>query len=113
MPYIQIRTNSKVTDDEEKRLKEKLGSIIGTLGKSESWLMLEFVPECKLYFQGNNESLIAYIDVKIYGRSNAENYNKMTDQLCSLFNDELKIPKNNIYISYSEFENWGWNGSNF
>ena len=28
-------------------------------------------------------------------------------------NEEINILPSNIYISYGEFSNWGWNGSNF
>ena len=54
--------------EKEKRLKERLGEAIRILGKSEDWLMVEFVPECNLYFRGSNENLIAYVDVKLLGK---------------------------------------------
>ena len=111
MPYIQTRTNCKIDKERELRIKERLGDAIRILGKSEDWLMVEFVPECNLYFKGNSDNLIAYVDVKIYGKSTE--YSKMTAAICQILNSELGIRNDHIYVSYGECANWGWNGSNF
>ena len=111
MPYIQTRTNSKIDKEKELRIKERLGEAIRILGKSEDWLMLEFIPECNLYFRGSNEDLIAYVDVKLLGKSTE--YNTMTAAITEIINSELGVAPDHIYVSYGEFANWGWNGSNF
>ena len=113
MPYVQVRTNKKIINGQEVRMKEKIGELIKILGKQESWLMCEFVPECKMYFQGKNSEPIAYVDIKIYGSCDSQKYNMMTQEITNLLNKELEIRPDNIYVSYSEFENWGWNGNNF
>lgn len=111
MPYIQTRTNCKIDKEKELRIKERLGEAIRILGKSEDWLMVEFVPECNLYFRGSNDNLIAYVDVKLLGKSTE--YNTMTAAITEILNSELGILPDHIYVSYGEFANWGWNGSNF
>ena len=111
MPYIQTRTNCKIDKEKEKKIKERLGEAIRILGKTEDWLMVEFVPECNLYFRGSNENLMAYVDVKILGKSTE--YNSMTGAITEMLNTELGIRPDHIYVSYGEFANWGWNGSNF
>ena len=113
MPYIQTRTNSKIDKEKEIRIKERLGEAIRLLGKSEDWLMVEFVPECNMYFRGNSDGLIAYVDIKLYGRSDASSYNNMTSVVTAIINEELGIQPDHIYVSYGEFMNWGWNGNNF
>ena len=40
-------------------------------------------------------------------------YNTMTGAITEILNTELGITPDHIYVSYSEFANWGWNGSNF
>lgn len=113
MPYIQIRTNKEITKEQELKIKERLGEAIEIVGKSEAWLMIEFVPKCNLYFKGNNTNDIAYVDIKLYGRSDASSYNNMTKEISNILNVNLEIDPSNIYISYGEFLNWGWNGNNF
>lgn len=113
MPYIQTRTNVKIDKEKELRIKERLGRAISLLGKSEDWLMLEFVPECNMYFGGDSNRLIAYVDIKIYGHGTRESFNNMTREVTKILNEELGIDSNNIYVSYGEFDNWGFNGVNF
>ena len=37
----------------------------------------------------------------------------MTGEICKIFNEELGIEPNRIYVKYEEVANWGWNGENF
>jgi hypothetical protein len=37
----------------------------------------------------------------------------MTAALCKIYEHELGIPKDRIYVTYQEAEHWGWNGGNF
>lgn len=113
MPYIQTRTNCKIDKEKELKIKERLGEAISLLNKSENWLMVEFVPECKMYFQGQDDKLIAYVDIKIYGRANVGDYDNMTEAVTKILNEELDINPNCVYVSYGEYDNWGWNGHNF
>lgn len=39
--------------------------------------------------------------------------NKMTAKICEILDKELGISGDKVYITYSGFKNWGWNGSNF
>lgn len=113
MPYIEIKTNKEITKEKEVKIKEKLGEAIRIVNKSESWLMIEFKDNCKLYFKGDDSEGIAYIAVNLYGSASREAYNKMTEVVTSLISSELEISPSNIYVSYQEYDNWGWNGSNF
>lgn len=113
MPYIQTRTNCEITKEKEIKIKERLGEAISLLGKSENWLMVEFVPNCKMYFQGRDDKMIAYVDIKILGKASKEAYNNMTRVVSEILNNELGIELDLIYVSYGEYDNWGWNGSNF
>ena len=113
MPYIQTRTNTEINEEQRTKIKERLGEAIAILGKSESWLMVEFVPNCNLYFKGDNSNPIAYVEVKLFGRCDASAYNNMTREITNVLTETLSISSSNIYISYSEHSNWGWNGNNF
>lgn len=113
MPYIQVRTNKELTREKEVAIKKRLGEAISILNKSESWLMVEFVDKCKLYFKGEDGDNYAYVDIKIYGSSSSESYRIFTAEVSNILNEEINILPSNIYISYGEFSNWGWNGSNF
>ena len=112
MPYIKIRTNKQVGEDQASIIKSKLGSDISILGKSEDWLMVDIEEANNLYFRGEKTD-IAYVEVKLFGRCDASHYNNMTKEITTNINTNLGINPDNIYVSYFETSNWGWNGKNF
>ena len=114
MPFINIKTTEEIAKEKELALKAKLGKAIECFpGKTETWLMLNFEDNCKIYFQGKNDRPAAYLEVSILGSANNSAYDKMTAELTKIINDELDIPSDRIYIKYEETEHWGWNGGNF
>lgn len=114
MPYISTKTNVTISKDKEKVIKTKLGKAIELIpGKSENWLMLAFEDQCSLYFKGNSDQPIAFVEVKLFGSSNASAYGKLTTEITTILKEELEIAPNQIYVKYEEVQNWGWNGNNF
>ena len=111
MPYIQTRTNVNVSQDKKENIKKRLGEAATIIGKSESWLMTEIVPDCDMYFRGDNSEPIAYVDVRLYGKGS--NYDEMTKTITDITSSELGVNPDHVYVSYQEFDNWGWNGNNF
>ena len=53
------------------------------------------------------------IDVSIFGGQAKKNYDKMTTAVTELIAEECAIPAERIYVKYTEYDKWGWNGSNF
>lgn len=114
MPCIKSKVNVSVSMEQEIKLKEKLGEAITILpGKSESWLMLSFEEQCHMYFKGNSQSPMAFIEVQIFGKASKQDYDKLTAEITSVFHDILKIAPDCIYVKYEEISYWGWNGANF
>ena len=111
MPFIGNKVTAKISEEKEKIIKEKLG--IELLGKSEEYLMVGFEDNYKLYFAGEKLEKGAFIEVKLFGKASSEAYEKLTVEICKIYEEELKIPKDKIYVKYEEVSNWGWNGFNF
>ena len=110
MPYINSKLTVKLSEENKEYLKSQMGEIIAAIpGKSEEWLMVSFDDNKTIYFRGNNMEKAAFIEVKICGTTEREYKNKVTDLLCSLYEKELNIPKNSIYITFSEINDWGFN----
>lgn len=113
MPFIDIKTNVAVAADKEENIKSAMGQAITAIpGKSESWLMVGFEPEFKLYFKGTSDPA-AMVQVSIYGGADRASKNKLTGKISEILGDELGISPSRIYVSYSETPDWGWNGANF
>ena len=114
MPFINSKVSVKVTPEQRVELKTKLGEAISLIpGKSESWLMLNIEDEQDMYFRGNNSEPIAFVVVNIFGDSNKDAFEKMTEELTKIYGEILRIPADHMYIKYAASKDWGWNGSNF
>ena len=114
MPFINSKVTVSLSDAERDTLKAKLGQAISLVpGKSEAWLMVGFEDKCSLYFKGKKEPKLAFVEVKIFGGTTDEAYDKLTARLCQIYEEVLGIPQDKIYIKYEEVEHWGWNGANF
>ena len=114
MPYINSKISVKLEKEKEQVIKEKLGKAIEIIeGKTEEWLMIGFEDNHKLYFKGQELEKGAFIEIKIFGSASKESYDKLTVEVCHIFQSELDIPKDKIYIVYDEVKTWGWNNINF
>ena len=114
MPFIHTRVNRPIDAETEKKLSQALRQAISLLpGKSESWLMLQFEDNCRLWFRGYNSFPIAMVEVKLFGGAEAAVSEKMTAEICRILNEELEIQPDHVYVNYTFSETWGWNGENF
>lgn len=114
MPFIGSKITVKISKEKEEIVKKRLGEAIKLIpGKSETFLMIGFEDEYTLYLGGEKLDKGAFIEVKIFGKASKEAFSVLTKEICSIYEEELQIPQNKIYVKYEEVENWGWNGSNF
>ena len=114
MPFIGSRVTVKLTKEKKETIKKRLGEAISLIpGKSESFLMVGFEDEYSLFFGGKELEKGAFVEVKIFGKATEEDYNKVTSAICLIYDEELGIPQDKIYVKYEEVEHWGWNGKNF
>ena len=113
MPFINTKTTLSLSQEKKDILTKELSQITKQcLGKGENWIMLGYEDQVDLAFQGSTTD-IAYVEVKLYGTPQASACDQMTSQVCDLFEKELNIPTNRIYVSYYPTTQWGWNGGNF
>lgn len=114
MPFIGSKVTVKISKEKEEVIKSELGKAITLIeGKSEKFLMVGFEDEYKLYFGGEKLEKGAFVEIKIFGKASNEEYENLTAKVCNIYNKELGIPKDKIYVKYEEIDHWGWNGTNF
>lgn len=112
MPFIDCKLNVDITKQQEIQLKEEFGRAISLIpGKSESWLMVNIQPKCALYFRGSNDKPIAMISLTVYGTPNPSAYDALTARFHNILQNVVNIEE--MYVSYSETSNFGYNGNNF
>lgn len=114
MPYIEFSTNKPLGPEQADVLKAKLAALLADAfpGKTETWLMVKIAGDGAMYFAGSPEDC-AMVDVSILGHHPKAAYQKMTAAVCEMVKKECGIPASRVYVKYGEYEEWGWNGSNF
>ncbi len=113
MPFIDSKITVPVSQEKREVLKVELGKAVSILNKPESFLMLGFEDNYDLYMGGKQLEKGAYVAVSLFGNASSTAYEKMTAKICELFEKELGIPGNAVYVTYHGVNDWGWNGQNF
>lgn len=111
MPYIGISTSKKLSDEQKDALKTALGEKISVIpGKSEKALMVDIADSHTMYFAGEKREL-AFLDVRCYGSTEFANQKAFTEAAFEVVQQTTGLPEDGIYLTYSEFANWGTKGS--
>lgn len=114
MPFIDSRVSVTMSEAQRENLKQKLGKAISIIpGKREEWLMIELADGCDLYFRGDRNRPAACVTVKVFGTIPESCLEEMTKTICGIYETELHIGKDRIYVCYEEIRKWGWNNKNF
>lgn len=113
MPFIDSKVSLPMTEEKKESVKAKLGQAITTLNKSEGFLMVGFDDDYTLYMGGNKLEKGAFVAVSLFGNASSDAYEKMTAQICDIYEEELGIPQDKVYVTYAGVSDWGWNGRNF
>ncbi|MBR3772130.1 MAG: hypothetical protein IKL07_07675 [Clostridium sp.] len=114
MPFIDSKVSFTLTEQQEEEIKTRLGKAIELIpGKSESWLMVGFADNYKLYFKGEASPKIVYVEVSVFGNVTQSAIDNLTREICNIYNEVTGTPKDKIYVKYFEADKWGWNGNNF
>ncbi len=75
--------------------------------------MVGIEDELQMWFRGDSSNDTAIVDVDLLGAVNSEASADMTAQICKVLKDILSIPSDRVYVKYTGYKDWGWNGSNF
>ena len=114
MPYIDAKTNVKITNEQKETLIKEFGKAIEKIpGKSEEWLMVNVEDAHTLAFRGDSSSPCAMIEIAIFGKASNEAYDALTECVCALTQRILGVPSDRTYVKYTEISHWGYDGFNF
>ena len=110
MPYIAINTSQELNTLQKEKIKAELGRLMEIIPtKTEASLLIDFSGGRTLYKGGINVDG-AFIDIRLFGKSELEPKKQYTAKVFQLLTRELGIQKENIYLNIGEYETWGSNG---
>ena len=108
MPFIDSKITLQISKEKEESIKQKLGQAVSILGKSEGFLMVGFDDEYTLYMGGKELEKGAFVSVKLFGNASSSAYEKMTGEICKIYEEELGILGNAVYVTYAGVNDWGF-----
>lgn len=112
MPFIDSKISLPVSAEKRETIKSRFGKAISILNKTESFLMVGFEDNYDLYMGGNKLERGAYVAVRLFGSASSDACDAMTGEICKIYEEELGIPGQSIYVTYQGIRDWGWNGRN-
>ncbi|HCA04943.1 MAG TPA: hypothetical protein DEO32_03485 [Ruminococcaceae bacterium] len=114
MPYINVKTNAKLSDEKKEAIGSRLSEVISILpGKSYHYLMTAVEDNVSMMFRRETIYNIAMVEVKIFGKSTRDAYEKLTAAICDIMRDEAGVDGKYCYVKFTEVEHWGYDGSLF
>lgn len=113
MPFIDSKITLSVPRNKRDIINAELGKAMSILNKPESFLMVGYEDNYDLYMGGKKLDKGAYVAVSLFGNGSKVAYEEMTATICDLYEKELGIPQDAVYVTYHGVNDWGWNGKNF
>jgi len=111
MPYIAINTSVKLPNSLKEKIKTEIGRLITIIPtKAEAGTLIDFSDSRTIYKGGENVSG-AFIDLRLFHKADLEPKKKFTEEVFELLTRELGLKKENMYLSITEYENWGTAGT--
>jgi phenylpyruvate tautomerase len=114
MPLLKLETTVALSDDQRQQMLASLSKIAGeTIGKPEQYVMVT-VGQAAILMSGKPGEA-AFVDIRSIGGLSADVTRQLSQKVCALLAQSLRVPQNRVYLNFTEVEagNWGWNGSTF
>ncbi|MBU1863657.1 MAG: tautomerase family protein [Candidatus Omnitrophica bacterium] len=114
MPLVKLSVSTTVADDKREEVLKGTSKIITEYtGKPERYVMVTLATEAVMLAGSSGAG--AFADIRGIGGLTPEVNKKISDKLCNLLNQTLRIPTVRTYITFTDVpaSNWGWNGSTF
>jgi len=114
MPLLKLETTVHVADDQHQQLLASLSKIVAeTIGKPEQYVMVTI--STSSIFMSGKAGDAAFVDIRSIGALSADVNRQLSQKLCALLAQSLRIPQNRVYLNFTDVDaaDWGWNGSTF
>lgn len=110
MPLLKIMTSVKLSEEKTTSFLKNSTEVLVSLGKPESHVMV--VLEKVDASMGAEQGPTVFAEYRSMVVPTHEQNNEMSDKLCELFRNELKVPSERTYINIIQVPEscWGWQG---
>ena len=109
MPYIEVKLAKQASRKQERILTEKLGEAI-TSGKTAAGLMVSISSDEHIYKGGEFLEYGAYVNVVFKTGVTRADCEKFNEAIFTIMEEDLKIPKENVYTTFQYCDDFGVQG---
>ena len=114
MPFINVKTNAALSQEKKGIIKRRLFDCISIIpGKSDRYMMVAIEDGLDMAFHRESAANIAFTEVKLFGGSTKDVYQKLTAAICNILSDEADVSGEYSYVKFDETKYWGFNGFMF
>lgn len=111
MPYIAVNVSGTLTDEQKLAIKTGLGEKISVIpGKIEKALMID-ISENHTLFMGGDQRPLAFLDVRCYGETEFQYKKAFTEAAFEVLQSATGLTERDIYLTHTDFANWGTRGT--
>ncbi|MGO8925613.1 MAG: phenylpyruvate tautomerase MIF-related protein [Limisphaerales bacterium] len=114
MPLLKLEITASLSDDKRKALLAALSRIVAeAIGKPEDYVMVT-VSQAAMLMSGKPGEA-AFVDLRSIGGLSHDVNRQLSQKLCRLLHESLRVPESRIYLNFTEVaaSNWGWKGATF
>lgn len=112
MPYISVNTTLALSEEQKDAVKTALGQCITILPKkTEKVLMVDISDNHTMYFGGERQEKLAFIDVRMYGDTDFDCKKRFTEAVFASICETSGLAPNQIFMTIMPFQEWGSGGS--
>lgn len=114
MPYINVKTNAKLDDEQKTNILKQLSKSITLIkGKSEKYVMCAVEDKIAMSFRGDTDITVAMVEVKVLGSCEKSDCEKLTAKICDILKSYANINGDCCYVKFEEVEKWGFDSNMF
>ena len=111
MPYICLKLSKEPDPRQKEQIKARMGEIITLIpGKSEAVTMVDVSGGHSLYLGGRPLENGAFVEVRLLGKAEQKAKEAFTEAVFKSLKELAGSPEKEVYLTISEFDNWGYGG---
>jgi hypothetical protein len=111
MPLIEVKLAKQASRKQEHILAEKLGEAITLIpGKTAKGLMIDIASDRHIYKGGAFLEYGASVNVVLKSGPSKEDCEKLNAAIFSIMTEDMKIPAENVYVTFAIDDYFGVNG---
>jgi phenylpyruvate tautomerase PptA (4-oxalocrotonate tautomerase family) len=112
MPLIEVKLAKQASRKQERILADKLGEAITLIpGKTEKGLMVDVVSDRHIYKGGAFLEYGASVNVVLKTGPSRTDCEKLNAAIFQIMTEDMKIPAENVYVTFAFCDNFGVNGT--